>query len=115
LIAAKFTKTLDDGWQGLEPVRVGDPNRHTPACHVAVSEDRRPLLRVDICPFGPDAFVFQDAVIWKGSVVIGYGSYVYTVSLGDRSTTTISLGSYFGYLYRRCIGATTTIGCACTS
>jgi hypothetical protein len=57
------------------------------------------VLRVDVYAPCPDCFAFQGALTWRGHRVIGYGSFVHVVSLLDRTTITIELGSYFCHLY----------------
>jgi hypothetical protein len=42
---------------------------------------------------------FEDAIFWRGWVVIGFGEQVFLVSPSDHRTITLELGSYFGHLY----------------
>jgi hypothetical protein len=66
---------------------------------VTVTEDDKPVLRVDVYAYGPDSFAFQDAIIWRDNLIVGFGSHVHAIAVADRSTVTIALESYFGHAY----------------
>lgn len=98
---ARMSAVIDADWLAIEPVSVGPVPAagRTPLCYVTVAEDGKPVLRVDVYPYQPDCYPFQDAIVWRGNLMVGIGSYVHAISVADRSTVTIALGSYFGHLY----------------
>jgi len=101
-LLAAISEVIDGDWLSVEPVRVGrvPPGVGTPACYVTLTEDDRPVLRLDVYPHEPDCYPFQQALVWRDNLIVGFGSYVYAISVADRSTVTISLGAYFGHLYQ---------------
>ncbi len=101
MLAANFTKSLDSVWSQLDPIRVGrvPVTLGTPDRFVRVEEDGEPVLRIDVYAYRPDCFAFEEVLIWRDMVVIGFGSHVHAVSIADRSAVTIDLGSYFGHFY----------------
>ena len=101
MLVASFANVLTDAQCRLEPVRVGrvPAGRGTPDRYVIVTRDDSPVLRLDVYSYGPDCFAFEDAVIWRDNLVVGFGSHVHAVSIVDRSTASIALESYFGHLY----------------
>lgn len=92
---------VDAEWLGVESVRVGGVPAAigTPACYVTVADDDKPVLRVDVHAYGPDCFAFRDAIVWRGNVIVGFGSHIHAISVADCSATTIALESYFGHFY----------------
>ena len=100
-LIARMSPMIDAKWLGVEPVRVGgNPSGvGTPACYVTVAEDDRPVLRVDVYAYGPGSFAFQDAIVWRDNLIVGFGSHVHGVSVADRSAITVALESYFSQLY----------------
>jgi hypothetical protein len=101
MVAANISKVIDGEWRRVEPVVVGHDARGsgTLLCHVLVSDEERPLLRLDVYAHEPDCYAFEDALIWQGHVVVGFGSNVHLVSLRDRSAVSLTLGEYFGHFY----------------
>ena len=100
MLVATITEVVDAEDLRLEPIRVGrvPPGRGTPDRYVSVTDGDVRLLRVDVYSFGPDCFAFQDAIIWQGNVVVGFGSHVHVIGMADRSSVTIELGSYYGHV-----------------
>lgn len=95
---------IDAEWSLVDTVRVGDVRAAgTPQCYVVVADGARPVLRVDVCASRADRSAFEEAIVWLGHVVVGFGSVVHAISLADRSVVTVALGSnlgsYFGHLY----------------
>ena len=95
-----FLPALSDEWRSVRAVRVGagDQTRGR-AQHLLVSDEDRQIARIEVFPQQPDSFAFQDAILWSGQIAIGYGSYVYLISLADFSARTLSLDAYFGHFY----------------
>jgi hypothetical protein len=103
VLVAKFRKTIEPARTGREPVRVaiGAGSRVTDddIC-VTVEDGDSPVLRIDLFEAGYDrCHAFEDAIVWHGFVVIGYGGRVHFVSLTSRATRTFMLDGYFGNLF----------------
>jgi hypothetical protein len=98
---ARMSEVIDAEWSRVESVRVGRVPAAVgvPDGYVTVAEDDRPVLRVDVYAYGPDCFAFEDCIIWRDIVVVGFGSHVHAILVADRSAVTIALESYFGHLY----------------
>jgi hypothetical protein len=101
MVVANISKVMDGEWCRVEPVVVGRnaSGLGTLHRHVLVSDDERPLLRLDVYVHEADCYAFEDALIWQGHVVVGFGSNVHLVSLRDRSIVSLALGEYFGHFY----------------
>ncbi len=101
LTIATMSRTLGAKWLAVDPVRAGDMARahEAPERYVTVTEDGAPILRVDLHACHADCFAFEEAIVWRGQLVVGFGSFVHAVTLADRSVVTVALGSYFGHLY----------------
>ena len=101
MLTASYSHSLAGDWLRLSPVRAGRvPDRlRTPDRYVMAARDGRPLLRVDVYSYGPDCFTFEEVIVWRDLVIIGFGSHVHAISLVDRSVVTVELESYFGHLY----------------
>lgn len=100
---ARFARTLDAAWVALAPIRLGraPAGLGPPACYVTVESDGgQPLLRCDLySPAEPECFAFQDALVWKSWVVIGFGDAVHFVGLAGKPAFSVALGCYFGHVY----------------
>ena len=86
----------------LDPVRVGriPAGVGTPDRYVTVIDERDvPILRVDVYARAPSGFAFEDALIWRGNLIVGFGNEVHAVALADRSKLSVELGTYFGHIY----------------
>jgi len=70
---------------------------------VTISDDDRPPLRVDLYgDSSSEIFTFQDALVWRDRVFVGYGHTVYVVDPTMRLGSEIFLGpncAYFGHFY----------------
>ncbi|MDZ4403681.1 hypothetical protein [Prosthecobacter sp.] len=101
MLAAHLSTTIDEKILPLELVRVGrvPAGLATPDCHVAVSDAGGPIFRVDVHASRPACFAFQEAILWRDILLIGFGEEVHAVSLSDRSAHTLELGAYFGHFY----------------
>jgi hypothetical protein len=100
MITASFQKIADVQWERVGPVRVGcvPTGLGTPDVYVLVKNDGVPLIRVDV--YGDmDCYAFEDVIVWREYVVIGFGSRVHMVNYQAQSAITIELDSYFGHLY----------------
>ena len=71
----------------------------TPDLCVLVNRDNQPCLRIDVYCGCLECCAFSQNVIWKNSVIIGFGHKVHFVSLNDLESREIDLGYYFGHLY----------------
>ena len=101
MIAVALKETVETEWLQLEPLRAGriPPGLGTPDRYVTVSDAGRPLLRIDVSHDAATCFAFDDAIVWRSNVIIGFGDYVHAVSLEQRDVVTVALGSYYGHLY----------------
>ena len=97
-----MSSIIDAEWLRLNPIRVGRVplSLGTPDCYVTVTDnDGMPVLRVDIYACGPDCFAFEDAIIWQNNIIIGFGSYVYAVSITTHAVVIIPLSRYYCGFY----------------
>ena len=83
------------------PVRIGGipAGLGTPDKYILLSEDDRPVLRVDAYRSSAECFAFSDAVIWHDYLVIGWGHCAYLINVDSGAVTKHSLGMYFGHIY----------------
>src|SRR5512139_4093363 len=97
-----MSSTIEAGWLRLNPIRIGPVplSLRTPDRYVTVSdEDGMPVLRVDMYAFGPDCFSFEDAIVWRDIIMIGFGSHAHAVSIATHSVITVMLTSYYCKFY----------------
>lgn len=96
---AKFQNSIEQSWFGLQAIQVGEvpETPRTADCFVIVEDEGEPRIRMDI--YGNSQSTFHDAIVWKRSVVIGWGYDVHFVEIENGHTKTVPLESYFGYLY----------------
>jgi hypothetical protein len=100
MIEAKFQPVIDYPWAEMVPIPLGyvPTGLGTPNVYVLITEDERPLYRLDLyCDI--DAYVFEAAIVWQGFVVIGYGEKLHLLSLATGQVGSFELGSYFGRIY----------------
>jgi hypothetical protein len=93
-----LSRKLSDGARAVDAIAVGDTAARgirPPDRYVYLG---REALRIDVFSFLPDAFCFEAAIHWLDWIAIGVGSHVHLVSLIDRSSRSLGLGSYFGSL-----------------
>lgn len=96
-----ISNAIEGEWLGLAPVQVGDvpSTPRPPDRYVTLAGRQGALLRVDVYAFRPDSFVFDQAVVWRDLLVVGYGSHVHAISISSRTVVSVALDSYFGHLY----------------
>jgi hypothetical protein len=101
MLAASLSPSIDPAWAQLEPIHVGrvPAGSGPPDPCVSVTRDGRPLLRIDVHAHAPHYVGFEEVIVWRDLVVIGFGGYVHAISALDRSVVSVELGSYFGHLY----------------
>lgn len=98
----RFRNVVDPPWLRLSAVAVGSEREvcRDAARYVTVGTDEVPLVRIDLfAPSEAQAYVFEEALIWDGCVVIGWGERVHFVDLTTRLATIAPLDCYFGHLY----------------
>jgi hypothetical protein len=100
-VEARISEVIVDHWLRVDPVRVGGVPRGlgTPDRYVTVSDGEVPILRVDVYAYPPDCCPFEDALLWRDNLIIGFGSHVHAVAIANRASSTVALDSYYGYLY----------------
>jgi hypothetical protein len=100
MITASFQNFADPPWERVKPVRVGcvPTGLGTPDAYVLVENDGAPLIRVDV--YGDeDCNAFEDVIVWREFVVIGFGARIHMVNYQTQETITFELDSYFGHFY----------------
>jgi hypothetical protein len=103
MLHAELSTSIASPWSEMDPLQVGAFRPGAADLFVAIAEDGRPVLRVDIyrSPH-PECFAFQDAIVWSEQVFVGYGESVYVIDPAMRGKFQIFLtGSapYFGGFY----------------
>lgn len=89
----------------MSPLRLGQipTGVGTADWFVTISDDDRPLLRVDVYGGWNLGFAaFKDAIVWRKHVFLGFGNGVYVIEPNLRSASKIDLGGtmrYFGAFY----------------
>jgi|tagenome__1003787_1003787.scaffolds.fasta_scaffold20721939_2 hypothetical protein len=100
MLAVSISNTVERELTALTSVQVGliPSGRGTPDRYVTVSRDGDPFLRVDIyADSGSSAF--EEAIVWRENVVVGFGYDVHLIGLSDHAHRSIPLEWYFGHLY----------------
>ena len=94
MVSATFASTIDQPWLHLPPLNLGDetirggePNRY-----VLIETDSG-HLRCDIRD--SEHSMFEDAQVWRGLLIIGYGARLHCIDLATRSVKTHVLEWYF--------------------
>ncbi|MEQ1755694.1 MAG: hypothetical protein ABL973_16355 [Micropepsaceae bacterium] len=98
--SARFTDTIEPGWESARRLRagVGQACDAAPDVHVLV-EGADVRLVIDV--FGPSlqSFTFSAVELWHDLVVIGYGSALYVVRPSNGWSLYVAIPGYFGSLY----------------
>lgn len=99
--SVRMTEAVDGEWSGVDSVSVGQgPLAHeTPSLFVTVADDDKRILRIDVYSNGAECRAFQDAILWRDSVIVGFGGHVHAIALADHTVVTIETSPYFGGLY----------------
>ena len=99
---AQFISTIDEPWLRMEPIRVGrvPPGIGTADTYVTVSDDGKPVLRIDVYGDpGEETFTFSEVLVWKKWVAVGFGHLFHLVGWRDRVALTFQLPDYFGQIH----------------
>lgn len=93
--------SIDRPWLEMLPARIGgiSAGLGTPDKYILLSQDDRPVLRVDAYRSSEECSAFSDAVTWHDFLVIGWGHGAYLIHVGSGAVTKHSLGGYFGHIY----------------
>jgi hypothetical protein len=94
-------ETIEAPWLSLEPVRVGHVPQwlSTPDFYVLVGSEQDPVMRIDVYGYPEESHCFEDILLWKGFVIIGYGECIHIISIRNMEVITVDLESYYGHLY----------------
>lgn len=86
--------SIDPPWLALHPSRIGDvpSGRGTPARYIVLERNGQPALRVDAYPSSNECFAFNDAVLWREFLVVGWGECFYLVDVNSGAITKHALG-----------------------
>ena len=98
---------LKGDWLRVDNIALGATSLkfRTADLYVFVKKDNISYLRIDIYIDSKIEICFTEkAIIWNNWVVIGCGSHVYFVSLGNRLVRTYFLENYFAYFYPQLLG-----------
>jgi hypothetical protein len=101
MLRVEFRDTLDGPWMRAPAVAVGRvPSEGAGrTVLVTVERDDEPLLRLDVHEHEPAQYAFQEAIVWRDVVVVGFGGHVHLVWLERRSVVSYAMSGYFGHLY----------------
>lgn len=105
MLSAGLSATIVHPWTAMQPLRLGEVSAGFPTADLflTITDEQRPLMRVDIYRHSePEAFAFQDAIIWRERVFVGYGCRVYVIDPMKRRGSEKPLGggsNYFGAFY----------------
>jgi hypothetical protein len=104
----RMSEFLDTEWLRIDPVRVGlvPPTLRTPDLYVTVTDEDAAvlrdalILRVDVyVDDGAECLTFNDAIIWRRNLIVGFGNHVHAISMEKRDAVTIALDEYYCGLY----------------
>lgn len=70
----------------------------TPDFFVTISDEDRPLLRVDLYA-GETSAPFTEAIAWENLVLVGCGDSIYVIDPHESAGREIALGTYFSHFY----------------
>jgi hypothetical protein len=105
MLSVKQLVTIDSPWPSMPPLRLGKvpSGLGTADLFVTISDGDRALLRVDLYgDSSSETFTFQDALVWRERVFVGYGHRVYVIDPKAQLASEIFLGTccgYFGAFY----------------
>jgi hypothetical protein len=100
-ISAEVRRTIEDDWLIVKPVRLGavPSGLGTPDRYVLASDDEGPRLRLDIYLADTESAAFEAVTTWHDWIVVGIGSRIYLVALGDLTATVVDLEAGFCQLF----------------
>jgi hypothetical protein len=97
-----FQQIIEAPWTELSPIRIGKvpSGLGTPDVFVLVEDTGGTRIRIDVYADRSEEYVcFQNAIVWRNWVAIGFGHKLHLVPVDQGLSITISLDSYFGHLY----------------
>ncbi len=99
-----FLKTaIEEPWLSLSPlrVRVGDipEELKIPNAYVLVELDGEPVRRIDIYGLSLDCYPFEELIVWRDFIVLGFGGRVYLIAQDSKEFYIYLQDGYFGHLY----------------
>lgn len=99
--AVVLSKTIDLPWTAMDPVRLGEvPSTvGTPDLYGLVSTASGPQLRLDVYCGSGECHAFQEAALWNGFAVLGFGERLHLIGIQSNLHLEVKLGSYFGSLW----------------
>lgn len=96
MTSVTFSELPDEGFAAALQVTAGRGTGPAEIFVLVDAGDRR--ICIAIHPYGPQAYPFRDAVIWKDLIVIGFGSALYVIALKDLHSRVHDFSGYFGSL-----------------
>lgn len=97
MTSVRFSELPDVGFDSALRVTAGRGSGPAGIFVLVDADDRR--LCIAIHPEGPQAYPFREALIWKGLVVIGFGSALYVIDLKDLHSRVHDFAGYFGSVF----------------
>jgi hypothetical protein len=97
---ASLRRTIEEPWTTMEPLRVGPripSGLGTPDAFITAEKDGRPHLRIDA--YAEHAGPFEELLVWREFVVLGWADVVHLVDLRSRNVCSVSCHLYFEQLY----------------
>lgn len=96
-----LAKTIGPPWSEMSPRLLGEvpATFGAPDLYGLVSAAGEPQLRFDLYLGRCEYHCFQEAAIWNGFVVIGFGERLHLVDIQSGRHLEFKLGSYFGSLW----------------
>lgn len=95
----EWRTVIDQPWLEMDPVRVGaiPSGLGTADQYILLSDESRPLLRVDAYGDSELCQPFSHSMVWRGFLVIGWGACVYLIDIVSREVTECPLEEHEWY------------------
>jgi hypothetical protein len=95
-----FQATIEEIWLSVPFISLGkiSTGLSTPDTYCLVTYDNIPFFRIDL--YEETQYAFEDAIIWRKWVVLGFGESMHFVALEDQKVHSYHLDSYFGHFYQ---------------
>lgn len=101
MLRVALQMAIEPPWTDLPPLQVGEFASivGTPTIYALIEDDGTPLQRIDIYVSSSECLAFQEAVVWRNFIVIGFGGHVYLLARDSQEAHIFPQEGYFGHLY----------------